>query len=315
MPASDHRLTTAEMARFVADGFLRFDALVPADVNEAVLGELPRIEAAKFENFGLPAAPGTAAPDLPATLTPLSRCYPTLPGIRSFLDLPALVGIVTSLVGDDPIFDHDFVHRLRSGHAHRQHLHPDAIVDSPSPDFDIQLFYFPHDVAPGGGGTRFVPGSHLHRVRSTSTARYQHIVGDQFFSGPAGTVLVFHHGLWHAGSDNPGPVDRWMYKIRLGPAGSQRRCWNTDDFDERHNDASDHVFARSSSESVAGILRAMPPWLGTDEARFVLAERARLWRYLSGDPAFDADYYLTRLERRATVTAPAVVADSIDSGR
>ena len=29
MPASDHRLTTAEMAEFVANGYLRFDGLVP----------------------------------------------------------------------------------------------------------------------------------------------------------------------------------------------------------------------------------------------------------------------------------------------
>ena len=29
MPAKDHRLTTAEMAEFVANGYLRFDGLVP----------------------------------------------------------------------------------------------------------------------------------------------------------------------------------------------------------------------------------------------------------------------------------------------
>jgi hypothetical protein len=31
---SDHRLTTRQMAEFVANGFPRFDAIVPADVNE-----------------------------------------------------------------------------------------------------------------------------------------------------------------------------------------------------------------------------------------------------------------------------------------
>jgi hypothetical protein len=30
--------------------------------------------------------------------------------------------------------------------------------------------------------------------------------------------------------------------------------------------------------------------------------RVKLWRYLSGDPAFDADYWMTRLEAEA---APA----------
>jgi hypothetical protein len=299
MPACDHRLTTLEVARFVADGYLRFDSLVPDSVNESVLAELPAIEATKFANFGLPLPPEMPAADLPATTTRLSDCYDHSSGIGAMLRLPAVLGIVESLVGPDPIFDHDFVHHLRAGHTNRQHLHPDAIVDTATPDFDIQLFYFPHAVAPGGGGTRFVPGSHLHRVVSASTARYQHIVGEQFYSGPAGTVLVFHHGLWHAGQDNPSDRDRWMYKIRLGPDRPQIRLWNTDDLAEAHNDRSDHIFATPRSDSVAAVLRSVPPWLGTDESRYVLTERARLWRYLSGDPDYDADYYLTRLERRA----------------
>ena len=37
---------------------------------------------------------------------------------------------------------------------------------TPDPTFDIQLFYFPEEVASGAGGTRFVPGSHLRRTRA-----------------------------------------------------------------------------------------------------------------------------------------------------
>ncbi|MDJ0853491.1 MAG: hypothetical protein QNK04_34425 [Myxococcota bacterium] len=37
MPAEDHRLTTREMARFVAEGYLCFDALVPEHVNGRVI--------------------------------------------------------------------------------------------------------------------------------------------------------------------------------------------------------------------------------------------------------------------------------------
>ena len=48
MPAADHRLTTAEMAQFVANGYLRFDAIVPDEVNDAVLEVLPALEAAKI---------------------------------------------------------------------------------------------------------------------------------------------------------------------------------------------------------------------------------------------------------------------------
>ncbi len=300
MPASDHRLTTREMAEFVANGVLRFDALVPDEINQAVLAELPSIERAKFANFGIGdrAEAAASSPALPDTLDPLSSCYVDSDGLGRYLRLPQIQGIIRSLVGDDPIFDHDFVHHLPGGHSNRQHLHCDAIPDSPTPDFDIQLFYFPHAVAPGGGGTRFVPGSHLRRVPASSTARYQHLVGEQFFSGPAGTVMVFHHGVWHAGQDNPSETDRWMHKIRLGPDRLQRRLWNLADFEAMHNDASDHIFAKSRTDSVAAVFRSTPPWMGTDEARFELRERTKFWRYLSGDDTFDADYYLQRTERR-----------------
>ena len=44
--ADQHLLNTRQMARFTADGFLRFDNLVPAELNEAVCaqfeGGLPR---------------------------------------------------------------------------------------------------------------------------------------------------------------------------------------------------------------------------------------------------------------------------------
>ncbi len=301
MPASDHRLTTIEMAEFVARGCLRFDALVPAEVNEAVLDELPNLEQAKIGSVLAPFTQGDAPPhpDQPASLTPLSACYPEPAALGRFLRLPAVQGIVESLVGPDPLFDHDFVHHLAAGHNQPQHLHCDAVADTTDPTFDIQLFYFPHDVQPDGGGTRFVPGTHVRRAPSSTIAAYQHVKGDETFSGPAGTVMVFHHGLWHAGQANPGDRYRWMYKIRLNPMVPQVRLWNLDDFDERHNDPADHVFATSRTDSVAAILRRPIPWEGTDASRYDLMERVRLWRYLSGDAAFDTDYYLTRHEQRS----------------
>jgi hypothetical protein len=303
MPAADHRLTTIEMAQFVSQGFLRFDALVPSEINEAVLAALPGLAATKIDRLlagmgrggdGSPIDDG----DQPASLTPLSACHPDHP-IGDYLRLPEIQGIITSLVGPDPLFDHDFVHHLPAGHGTPQHLHPDAIVDSADPTFDVQLFYFPHDVAPGGGGTRYVPGTHVRRTSGVSTARYQHIAGDEYFAGPAGTVLAMHHGIWHAGSDNPGATDRWMYKIRLNPTVPQVRLWNLDDFDAVHNDPADHVFATARNDSVASELRRTFPWEGINEARYDLLERIRMWRHLSGDPSYDADYYLTRIEQRA----------------
>jgi hypothetical protein len=301
MPAQDHKLTTAEMAHFVADGFLRFDALIPDEINQHIIAELEPLEANKImQIIGQPADAG--GPPRPASLTPLSQCYPAPSLLGAMLNLPEVQGIIESLVGPDPLFDHDFVHRLPAGSGYHQHLHVDAVVDSVDPTFDIQLFYFPHDVAPGAGGTRFVPATHLRRTRAEGVSRYQHLLGEQQFSGVAGTLMVFHHGLWHAGQPNPSDVDRWMYKIRLNPRVSQVKRWNLDDFDHIHNDASDHTFALMRHDSVAQVFRTMQPWQLGHESRYEQMQRARLWRYLSNDPDFDVDYYHTRIEQRGRLT-------------
>ncbi len=300
MPAADQRLTTLEVARFVAEGYLRFDALVPEELNERVVAELSRLAEVKIPQ-AVGVAPKDDLPGRPASRTPLSRCYPPPSVVGEVLRLPAVRGIVTSLVGGDPLYDHDFVHVLPGRSEYAQHLHVDAIVDTGDPTFDVQLFYFPRAVGEGGAGTRFLPGSHLRRVRPEQVARYQHVVGEREFRGPAGTLLVFHHGLWHAGRPNPSPETRWMYKIRLNPRVPQVRLWNTGDLEAAHNDPSDHTFATMRFDSVAHVLRGMQPWQQGHEARLELVQRARLWRYLSGDDAYDADYYLTRLEQRAAL--------------
>jgi hypothetical protein len=289
---SEHHLTTRQVAEFVANGFIRFDAIVPADVNERGIEEMRRLERERFAPEGLKP---------PHTGTPLDECYPAPSAIGDYLRLPEVRGIIESLVGPNPTFDHDFTHHIRPHATYTQPLHVDAITDSTDPTFDIQLFWYPHDVAPGEGGTRFVPGSHLRRVRSSGLDRYQHIAGEQQFSGPAGTVVVFHHGLWHAGQPNPGIGDRWMHKVRLNPTVKQVRLWNTDDLADLQNPPSDHVFARMLPDSVAQILRTMQPWMSITDYRNEQVQRSRLWRYLTGDETYDVDHYLTRLEGRAAL--------------
>ena len=90
-----------------------------------------------------------------------------------------------------------------------------------------------------------------------------------------------------------------MYKIRLNPRVPQVRLWNTEDFEPAQNDARDHTFARMRKDSVAQTLRQMLPWQQGHEVRYEQMERARVWRYLSGDEQFDVDFYHTRMETRA----------------
>jgi hypothetical protein len=299
-------LSTDQMASFVAQGFLRFDAVVPDELNRQALDELPTLYRAWVDEFrGV--TTGAAGSDddemqLPRSGTTLGRAYAADSAFGRMVRVPTIAGAIASLVGADPVVDHHFVHIKQAGDLHAQGLHCDAIIDQ-GPAFDIQLFWFPHDVAPREGGTRYVPGSHLRRVNMDDVARYHHLTGEQYFSGVAGTVLIFHQGLWHAGAPNHGSRDRVMGKLRLNPTQPQVRLWDTSDLDAR-NRADDHMFARMEPGTVAAALRHGQPWYEPSVHRLETVQRSLLWRHLTGDSGFDVDWYLTRTERRAALVAP-----------
>lgn len=300
-------LTTDQMASFVARGFLTLEAVVPREINDLAMEELPGLFMSWLDEFrGVKAAPAHDELDdgspIPRSGTPLHQAYDPASPFGAMVRVPAVAGAIRSLVGAAPVVDHHFVHIKTAGDLHAQGLHCDAIIDE-GPAFDIQLFWFPHDVAPGEGGTRYVPGSHLRRVNMDDVARYHHLAGEQYFTGPAGTVVIFHQGLWHAGAPNRGSRDRVMGKLRLNPTEPQVRLWDTSDLDAR-NRADDHMFARMDPGTVAATLRGSERWYEPSTHRLETVQRARLWRYLTGDDTFDVDWYLTRTERRAALVTP-----------
>jgi len=287
-PSCDELLTTAEMAKFAALGYLVFEAVVPDDINGAALQ--------LFEETG----PADHLRSKPASGTPLDALYPHPSPIGAMLRLPRIQGILRSLLGPDAVYDHDWVHVRSAGDLSEQHLHQDAIIDT-TLAFDVQLFWFPHDVAPGEGGTGLVSASHLRVVNEADIGRYQNLVGQCDVTGPAGTVAVFHQGLWHRGRANRGQRPRTMYKVRLNPTVPQVRHWDLTDFDQVHNGPEDHLFATHRSDSAAGMFRWPAPWHEAATGRLETVNRAMLWRYLTGDDRFDADWYLTRTERRTSL--------------
>jgi ectoine hydroxylase-related dioxygenase (phytanoyl-CoA dioxygenase family) len=195
-------------------------------------------------------------------------------------------GIITSLLGPDPVYDHHAVHVRLPGEPSQQ-LHADAIIDTRL-NFDIQLMYFPHDVPADMGGTLLVPGSHLRRVNEHDIARYQNLLGQITYFGPAGSLLVLHHGLWHCGRRNSRESARYMFKLRLNPATDQVRRWAVEDLDDD-----------SVRRAVDAILRTRQPWYEASTGRLELVNRVALWRHLTGMPGFDLDYWVGRLENGA----------------
>jgi hypothetical protein len=267
-------LSTKQVAAFVADGYLRFDALVPEAISEAVLSELAA--------GGPPSSFGAAAQS-PAQAwagRPLAGLFRDWRALASLVELPAVSAIIQSLLGGGARYDHHYAHVIPPNQGWSQPWHADAILDPRRTAFDIQLFFFPHETPRQMGGTMVLPGSHLRQINEAAIARYQNFVGQTAMACPAGSLLVCHHGIWHCGQPNLTSRPRTMFKLRLGPSAPQRRTWDTRDLDD---------------PEIGRILSRDHRWYG-HEVRLEIANRIRLWRAMTGNPTFDVDHWLTRLE-------------------
>ena len=272
-------LNSLQVAEFVARGFLRFDELVPDALNQEVM--------AAFDAGTVKSQPAG---------TPLSQCYPDPSPIGAVLRMPEIQGIIHSLVGPDPAFDHHAIHVRQPNEGKAQGMHGDSIIDTRM-HFDIQIMYFPHDVPLEMGGTLLVPGSQYRRINEMDIARYQNFVGQIPMVCKAGSILVLHHGIWHCGRQNQTNRKRYMYKIRLNPTVRQLKLWNTDDLTEATR-VHQTIFGGSDKSvvDVQSILGKTEPWFEAGEGRLEIVNRIKLWRFLTGDENFDVHYWLTRLE-------------------
>jgi hypothetical protein len=123
------------------------------------------------------------------------------------------------------------------------------------------------------------------------------MLGQQHVVCEAGTLIFLHHGVWHGGGVNLADKARYMFKIRLHASGSQVRQWALEDL-PKANAQRPIFFVKSAPPkgTVETILTTPEPWFEQDTGRLEYVNRIKLWRYLTDDPTYDADYWLTRLE-------------------
>ncbi len=257
-------LSTERMARFVADGYLRFESVVPDELNRAFV--------AGIKNGSVSGGGGYVG-------QPLRSVWADDHPVARVFALPAVRGIIASLVGPEPQYDHHAVHTVAARSGHAQIWHADAAID-PKPHFDIQIMYYPHEVTRDMGGTLILPGSQFRIVHESEVARYQNFRGQLRTVCPAGTLQIVHHNIWHCAQPNSTDAIRYMFKLRLNPTVRQQRLWDASDlaaFDPRP------------------IFHEGQPWHDTDH-RLEFINRIKLWRLLTGDPAWDYHLWLGRLE-------------------
>ena len=252
-------LTSKQLAQFVAAGYLRFDAVVDPAVNDATTTELD------------------GGRSLPRAGRPLDSVYPNGSPLRQMLQTPVVAGAIRSLVGPDPFAHNHDTHVRPPDHGRAQPLHADQIADlrqsrHTSGSFDLTIMYYPRDVTLEMGGTLVVPGSHLRRIQGADIGRYQNLRGQVPTVCPAGTVMLLHHGIWHCGRRNDGEMPRYMFRVRVHPTVPQVCLWDTSDLED---------------PEVAKILGQRFDWYELAPARHELVNRTRLWRFLTGNPAYE----------------------------
>lgn len=291
-------LTTSQMAEFAAKGCLRFDGLIDSDLNQEFLDLFAEDIGSddRYVNKVIPnCKPGTY----------VSQAFPQDHPLSKILAQPVVAGTLKSLIGTNPIFDHHHVHMTFPNRSRVQTNHQDSTIDLRSKNFDIQMIYFPHEVNDKMGGTRYIPGTHLRTVHESQIARYQNIRGQIRVTCPAGTIIFFHHGIWHGGGKNTSDVPRIMYKLRLQPSGSQSLQWDTSDLTEERIKSWQrpifHAFGKREEDDVPSKLMSHEPWFD-NTGRLEYMNRIRFWRTLLNDAEIDIDYWLTRVENEPEST-------------
>src|SRR2546423_11209177 len=123
-------LTSVQMARFVARGSVRLDAVVPEQMNAEGLATLAE---------GVPSVPYG---------TPLSQAYEKGSFVHQLLEIPRVAGALRSLVGPEPTIDHHAVH-IREPHGGEAHPpHGDPIIATRPAALDAPPTHYPQ--APTG---------------------------------------------------------------------------------------------------------------------------------------------------------------------
>lgn len=267
---SEHLISSKDMARFVASGYLRYDDMVPKDLCEACVEEMRN-------NKGYLAVG-----------TPFEETWPKGTALGDAFRLPKVQGLIQSLVGPNPLYDHHAAHLVRAGVTKGPDMHQDSVIDFRENYFDIQLSFFPVDTPDEMGGTFLVPGTHFRSVRTGEIRMYQHMIGKVWATCPAGTIYVWNTGVWHGARSNHTDKDRFMYKLRLNPTQPQVRQFDTSDLDE---------------PEIPSILATRHGWEG-NEQRYELMKRVKQWRFVSDQPDYDqGERFLRRIEYHPTEAA------------
>ncbi len=141
-----------------------------------------------------------------------------------FLDLmehPRTFPLIREILGDDiSMIDNDFFLSPphSTSHAHWHHDVGMPGIYHPRSAVMVKLFFLLTDVAPNGGCTLFLPGSHRfpQDFKLPKVANPADMPGHAKMDRPAGTAYFFNGRTYHAATDNDSDTERRVLIFNFG---------------------------------------------------------------------------------------------------
>jgi hypothetical protein len=205
-------LSDGQIASFIISGYHIIEPVLAPGYNEEICDSLR----------AMPENPG-------------EHIVEALPAITRLLGHPAVVGTLTSLLGPDYVRDPGGHIHMNPPHTRAQPWHQDERFGRSHQDRDIDhiehlmLMYYPQDVTEEMGPTVLLPGSQRRVAAPESMVTLVNLRGQVFSTVTAGSVLVTHADIWHAGTGNRS--DRVRYMIKFPFSRTQENTepsWNHD---------------------------------------------------------------------------------------
>ena len=202
MTTQAFRLTDAQMAQFIAHGYITVTPDLPAEFHTEVFAQHEEIRTREGN--------------------PGNNLLPRIPLVRQVFDHPSVVGALQSVVGTDYYLQpHRHPHYNPAG-SKGQTMHQDGGKRWSHRTRYLLAFYYPQDTPLERGPSGIVPGSHYF-----NTPEGARIERELPLVTPAGTVTIANYDLWHRAMPNTSDQNRYMVKFLFARMTEPRApAWN-----------------------------------------------------------------------------------------
>ena len=144
--------------------------------------------------------------------------------------------------------------------------------------------YYPQDVESSMGPTALIPGSHLVEAAADRNASHGNFRDQVVATLGAGSVLVLHYDIWHAGTANTSNTVRYMVKYLFERVSeSKEPTWNHDL--EGDKKARDWNLKGESKNAVDILTFSNPLSVAQSDHYKDRTIRRKCWDLLLGEPA------------------------------